>query len=109
MLLAPEEKQNAQIIAISNDTHAESQVMLTEISEMPGTFDFPLLEDKGFKVIGRYGIFNPAEFKPGIPYPAVYIINKDGMVIERFIDVERGFRATNFQIREALQRVGAVR
>ncbi len=109
MLIAEEEKQNVQIIAISNDSHAESQVMMTEIGEMPGKLDFPLVEDKGYKVIAGYGLFNPAEFKPGIPYPTVYIINKEGMVVERFLDAERGERATNFQIREALQRVGAVR
>jgi peroxiredoxin len=109
MLLAPEERRHVQIIAISNDTSAESQVMMTEIDDMPGTLDFPLLEDKGYRVIGRYGIFNPAEFKPGIPYPTVYLINKDGLVIERFLDLERGARATNFQIREVLRGAGALK
>jgi alkyl hydroperoxide reductase subunit AhpC len=108
-LLTAEDKQNVQILAISNDSHAESLVMINEINNMPGEFDFPLLEDKGHRVIGLYGIFNPAEFKPGIPYPTVYVINKNGMVVERFLDVERGERATNFQIREALVRFGAVR
>jgi peroxiredoxin len=107
-LLNEDEKQSVQVLAISTDTHAESQVMLAEIDSMPGKLEFPLLEDKGYSVIGSYGIFNPAEFKSGIPHPAVYIINKEGMVVERFLDAERGTRATNFQIREALQRAGAI-
>ena len=44
-----------------------------EVSEMlrkrfDGEFDFPLLEDKGHKVIDRYGIFNPDG--RGWPHPA---------------------------------------
>jgi alkyl hydroperoxide reductase subunit AhpC len=83
--------------------------MIREIEQWPGKMDYPLLEDKDHKTISRYGVYNPAEFKPGIPYPVVYIINKDGLVMERLLDEERLSRATNFQIREALQRIGAVR
>ncbi len=108
-MLSEGEKQEVQVLAISFDTHDESQVMLRQIEQWPGKMDYPLLEDKDHQTISRYGVYNPSEFKPGIPYPAVYIIGKDGLVMERLLDAETLTRATNFQIREALQRAGAVR
>jgi alkyl hydroperoxide reductase subunit AhpC len=70
--------------------------------------DYPLLQDLNHETIGRYGIYNPAESKPGIPYPAVYVINKEGVVAWRYLDAERYSRAPNEEIRAALQRIGAV-
>ncbi len=107
-MLSQEEKQTVQVLAVSCDNHAESELMIKEMEQYPGPMDYPLLQDKDHRTISRYGIFNPAEFKPGIPYPAVYIIDKEGIVVERLLDAETLSRATNFQIREALQRAGAV-
>jgi alkyl hydroperoxide reductase subunit AhpC len=103
--LTPEEKQSVQVLAVSCDNHAESELMIKEIEPYPGPMDFPLLQDKDHRTISRYGIYNPAEFKAGIPYPAVFIIDKEGVVVERLLDAETLSRATNFQIREALQRI----
>jgi alkyl hydroperoxide reductase subunit AhpC len=108
-LLSEEEKNDVQVLAVSNDSHDESQVMLRQLEQWPGRMDYPLLQDRGFKTIAQYGIYNPAEFKPGIPYPVVYIIGKDGLVMDRLLDQESLSRATNFQIREALQKIGAIR
>jgi peroxiredoxin len=106
-LLTPAEKQNVQILGISLDTHQESRVMTEEIAKDPGQLDFPLLSDTEHRIVDAYGLSNPAEFKPGIPYPCVYVIGKDGVVLERFLD-ETGVRATNEQVREMLKVVGAV-
>jgi alkyl hydroperoxide reductase subunit AhpC len=108
-LLSQTEKQGVQILTISLDTHLDSENMLVETAKMPGDLDFPLLEDKGHEVIDRYGIRNPAEVKPGIPYPTVYIIDRQGIVRHRFVDPENYSRPSNEEIREELKRIGAVR
>jgi peroxiredoxin len=106
-LLNETEKQQVQILAVSLDSHDESHLMAEEISKYPGKLDYPLLSDAGHRVVDSYGIYNPAEEKPGIPYPAVYLINKEGAVAYRFLD-ESGRRATNEQVREQLKALGAV-
>ncbi len=106
-MLAPAEKQNVQLLAISLDTHDESRVMAEEIAKHPGQLDYPLLTDTEHRVVDIYGLANPAEFKAGIPYPCVYVIGKDGVVLERFLD-ESGVRATNEHVRAMLKAAGAV-
>ncbi len=81
--------------------------MAEEIAKYPGQLDFPLLTDLEHRVVDTWGLSNPAEFKPGIPYPSVYVIGKDGVVAERFLD-EKGARPTNEQVREMLKAAGAV-
>ena len=96
-----------QILAVSLDTAEEAHLMAEEISKYPGALDFPLLSDPEHRVVDRYGIYHPAEVKPGIPYTITYIINKDGVVAHRFYD-ETGHRPSNEQIREQLKAAGAV-
>ncbi len=93
------------------DTHEESKDLKYQIDGQPGKFDFPLLQDKNHEVVDRYGIFNPAEvsFKPGIPYPTVYLINKDGIVAHRFLDAEKYHRPTNEEVRSELKKLGLVK
>lgn len=102
-LLTDAEKKDIQILAISADTRDETQNTLIEMSKYPGRADYPLLEDRNHRVIDRYGIHNPAEFKPGIPFPAVYIIDKNGIVTDRYLDAAEYSRASNEWIREALK------
>jgi peroxiredoxin len=106
-LLTPAEKANVQILAVSLDTPAESRTMAEEISKFPGQLDYPLLSDVGYRVAAAYGIVNSKEVKPGIPYPTVFIINKEGVVVHRFLD-EHGARPANEQLREQLKAQGAV-
>ncbi len=107
-LLSEQEKKNVQILAVSLDTHEESYQTVYNTAHTPGKFDFPLLEDKGHKVVDLYGIRNPAEVKTGLPYPVTYIINKDGIVTRRFLDTEKFLRPSNDQIREELKKTGAL-
>jgi len=97
-----------QILTVSIDSHQDSLKMLEQIRGFPGKPDFPLLEDKAHQVVDRYGIYNPNEVKPGIPFPITYVINKDGMVAHRFLDQEHYTRPTNEQVREELKKIGAV-
>jgi peroxiredoxin len=112
-LLSEDEKKDVQILAVSADTHEESKQMLDYIGgkEYPGKADFPLLQDVDHKVVDAYGLYNPVEetIKPGIPYPTVYVINKEGVVTKRFQDLQGGVRATDEEIREELKRIGAAK
>ena len=67
-----------------------------------GDLDFPLLEDRGHKVINRYGIFNPSS--KGWPHPATYVIDTKGVVRWRVVETDYKKRPTNGQILEAIRR-----
>lgn len=88
------------------DTADESRDLTYKVYNYPGALDFPLLQDRNHEVVDRYGIFNPAEvsFKPGIPYPAVYLINREGIVVHRFLDPEKYHRPTNEELRAELKK-----
>jgi peroxiredoxin len=79
------------------------------MSKYPGPADYPLLEDHNHEVIDHYGIYNPAESKPGLPYPATYIIDKAGIVLDRYLDAERYTRASNEWVHEGLKKAGAIK
>jgi peroxiredoxin len=68
-----------------------------------GNYDFPFLEDKNHKVIDRYGLFNPDG--KGWPHPATYVIDKQGMVRWKFIEVDYRKRPTNAQIMSELEKI----
>ena len=68
----------------------------------PGNYDFPFFEDKNHKVIDRYGIFNPDG--KGWPHPATYVIDKQGIVRWKFIEVDYRKRPTNEQILSELKK-----
>lgn len=51
-------------------------------------FPYPMLSDKGSVVIQSFGLLNE-EYEPGttyygVPYPAVYIIGHDGVILRKF-------------------------
>lgn len=80
-----------------------------QIIKEPGNLDFPLLEDRRHEVVDQYGIVNPTDtYKPGLPYPAIYLINRQGIIVHRFLD-EKGSRPTKQEIRAQLKRLGMVR
>ena len=89
-------KQNdtVEILAVSIDNHDLSRKLVSKLKEkFPGDYDFPFLEDKNHKVIDRYGIFNPDG--KGWPHPATYVIDKQGIVRWKFIEVDYRKRPTN--------------
>jgi peroxiredoxin len=108
-------KEKAQILAVSIDSHADSQKLLTLLAQAPSTqdtkavakvrtkpttIDFPLLEDANHRVIDRYGLLNPTS--EGWPHPATYVIDKQGIVRWKFVEVDYTVRATNDMILQAL-------
>ena len=100
---------------MSIDTHEESKKLLTLIAQEPSdqdtkavamtrskpvTIDFPLLEDTNHRVIDRYGLLNPKS--KGWPHPATYVIDKEGIVRWKFVEVDYKVRPTNDMILQAL-------
>ena len=81
------EKEGVQILAVSIDSHEDSRKFVQKLKErFGGDLDFPLLEDRNHKVIDRYGILNPDG--KGWPHPTTYIIDKQGVLRWRFVEVD---------------------
>ena len=104
-----------QILAVSIDSHADSKKLLALLAQMPSeqdtkavamsrttpvTIDFPLLEDVNHRVIDRYGLLNPTS--KGWPHPATYVIDKQGVVRWKFVEVDSKVRPTNDMIVQAV-------
>ena len=88
---------------MSIDNHDLSKKFIQKLQERsPGNYDFPFLEDKDHKVIDRYGLFNPDG--KGWPHPATYVIDKQGVVRWKFIEVDYTKRPTNAQILSELKK-----
>ncbi len=64
--------RNINVVAISTDTVAT----LARFTERRG-IKFPLLADKGGKIIKTFGLLNARQ---GIAYPATYIVDNNGTV-----------------------------
>jgi len=91
-------------LAVSIDSHADSQRLIKELEDKDTEkVTFPLLEDQGHKVIDRYGLLNPQG--KGWPHPATYVIDKQGIVRWKFVEVDFKIRPTNAAILDALKAV----
>ncbi len=97
-------RETTQLLAVSIDNHADSQQLIKRLEEGEGAkVTFPLLEDQGHKVIDRYGLFNPQG--KGWPHPATYVIDTQGSVRWKFVEVNYKVRPTNAEILDALKAV----
>jgi peroxiredoxin len=66
--------------------------------------DFMFLSDPGHRVIDRYGLLNP-DSRRGIPHPTTFVLDRDGVVRWKFIEIDYRVRPTNEMVLEALQEV----
>lgn len=82
-------KRGLGVAALSYDSVA----VLKNFSERKG-IAFPLLSDADSKVIRDYGLLNESVAKNtpqyGIPYPGTFILDKSGVVVEKYF--EKDFR-----------------
>ncbi len=74
-------------------------------AEHDRTIGFRILADPDHAVIDRYGLFN-AESRRPVPHPAVYVIDKEGVVRWKFIEVDYRIRPTNEDVMAALAEIG---
>ena len=102
--MTKQQKDQTQILAVSVDSHEDSKKLGEMLRKrFEGEFDFPLLQDKDHKVIDRYGIFNPDG--QGWPHPSTYIIDPQGVVRWKCVEVDYKKRASNEQIRRELAKI----
>jgi peroxiredoxin len=101
-LLSDSARQTTQLVAVSIDNHDDSQQLITLLEkEGSGKVDFPLLEDREHKVIDRYGLLNPKG--QGWPHPATYVIDRNGIIRWKFVEVDFKIRPANAAILDALK------
>lgn len=67
--------------------------------------DFVMLSDPDHAVIDRYGLFNADSRRP-VPHPAVYVIDMEGVVRWKFIEVDYRIRPSNQDVMAALAEIG---
>ena len=79
-------------------------MMIDRIAEEDGMLiEFQLLADPDNAVIDRYGVFNPDESRRrAVPHPTVLVVNKQGVVHWKFIEIDYRIRPTNEDILAAL-------
>ena len=98
--------ENAKLFAISVDAADASKELADKLAaDKRGAINFPLLSDPDHKTIDAYGLRDPAyegQKIAGIPHPAVYIIDKNGVVAWAKVESNYRERPTNDEIRAAL-------
>ncbi len=73
------------------------------MEEYDASVDFTLLSDPDNAVIDRYGVFNPDDSeRRAIPHPTTFVIDKQGVVRWKFIEIDYRVRPTNEDILGAL-------
>jgi peroxiredoxin len=106
-LLNEEQEENTQILAVSVDAAEDLQRMVDRISAEDGEApEFPFLTDPGHRVIDRYGLFNPDDPRGRqIAHPATFVVDKEGTVRWRFIEVDYRVRPGNDDVLAALESI----
>ncbi len=86
------------------DDHDEQQMMIDRVAEeYGGLIEFQLLQDLDHAVIDRYGLFNPDDSqRRAIPHPTTFVIDKQGVVRWRFLEINFRIRPTNEDILAAV-------
>jgi len=106
-LIKPNEK--VKLYAISIDPHDKTKELAEKIaSDGKGKINFPLLSDPESKTIDLYGLRNPAYMgkkTDGLPYPAVYVLDKNRKVVWVKIEEDYRKRPTNSDIRSELDKL----
>ncbi len=79
-------------------------MMIERVAQQDGrVLDFPLISDPDHAVIARYGLLNQhdPQARP-IPHPTVFVIDRQGVVRWKFIEINYKIRPTNDDILAAL-------
>ena len=104
--LLPDDLQgDTEIVSVSVDDREGMQLMIDRVAADDGVEpDFIMLSDPDHRVIDRYGLFNPdAPPSRPLPHPATFVIDKEGVVRYRFVEVDYRVRPTNEDILEVLK------
>ena len=95
-----------RLFAISVDPQDVSKEFATKLAaDGNGEINFPILTDPDHRTIDAYGLHDPAydgQKFAGIPHPAVYVIDKNGIIMWAKVESNYRERPTNEEIRAAL-------
>lgn len=96
-----------EVLAISVDGPEMQQAMIDRIMEDGGERPFyRLVTDPDHRVIDRYGLFNPEESRGRpVPHPTTLVVDRDGVVRWKFIEIDYRIRPSNEDILSALEAV----
>lgn len=98
--------ENVRLFAISVDSPDVSKEFADKLAaDGKGEINFPLLSDPDHRTIDAYGLHDPAydgQKFAGIPHPAVYVIDKKGVVAWAKVESNYRERPRNEEIRAAL-------
>ena len=106
-MLTEEQEETTQILALSVDAPEDLQRMVDRISADDSLVPrFPFLTDEGHQVIDRYGLFNDADPRGRqITHPATYLIDREGVVRWKYVEVDYRLRPSNEDVLAALAEV----
>ena len=90
--------QDAEIIAISADSQA-----LVGLTKQNLKITYLLLSDKNKEAIDAYNVIDTSNMR--IARPATYIINQDGRIAWKFLDVKFDARVSSDQILTELKKL----
>ena len=98
--------ENVRLFAITVDPPEVSKEFAAKLAaDGQGAISFSLLSDPDHRTIDGYRLHDPAydgEKFAGIPHPAVYVIDKDGIVVWAKVESNYRERPSNDEIRTAL-------
>lgn len=98
--------ENVRLLGVSIDPPETTKAFAEKIgNDGKGPVSFPILSDPGHKVIDMFGIRNvehDGERFEGIPYPAVYVVDGNGVITWAVVEFDYKKRPTNDEIRAAL-------
>jgi len=97
------------ILAVSIDDRERQRLMVERVEATDGRPPgYPLLSDPDHAVIARYGLLNQQDPRDRpIPHPTVFVVDRDGIVRWKFIEINYKIRPTNQDILEALDDIVA--
>ena len=96
-------KKDTEVLAVAIDSKADLQKMADKIAKDGKAPSIVFLSDPDHLVIDRYGIWNPAG--KGWPHPTTLVIDRQGIVRWKFVEVDYKVRPTNAQILDALAKL----
>ena len=97
-LLDAELKKNTELLVVSIDGDNETKQTIARVGKDGLAPDFTFLSDADHAVIARYGILNPSGTRRGIPHPATFVLDRQGVV--RWRDVQ-----TDYKIRPTIESI----
>ena len=100
------DNEQTQLFAVSIDPAEKSKGFIKKIEQDgKGKINYQLLSDPNAKTINSYGLHDPrydGQQVDGIPYPTVYVIDKERRVAWAKLEKDYKQRPTNEEIRAAL-------